>query len=150
MNVCFVDAINKRLIKNVRNLVLVGMLVLLTGCAGMVYTPNKQLIRHAIALQIQQTQEQLSEKLNLDFRGFEINHLSISKLQSISIENQPSYRVQGNYDLTLKLPKKKLTQPKKPFDVYLQIQKQGKTWRLLLPESNRKDVTPVWRSYLLK
>jgi hypothetical protein len=128
-------------------LVLIGiMLVFLTGCGGG-YIPNKQLVRKAIALQIEQTQDKLTEKLDLHFRGFGIDRLSISKQESLTIQSLPSYRVRGTYDLTLKLPKRELTQAHKPFDLYLQIQQQGKTWRLLLPDSSSSE---AWRSYLLK
>ncbi|MHC5818654.1 MAG: hypothetical protein ACYT04_22920, partial [Nostoc sp.] len=59
-------------------------------------------------------------------------------------------RVRGTYDLIVKLPKRRLTQPQKPFDVYLQIQQEGKTWRLLLPEKGIKDTQSIWRSYLIQ
>ncbi|MBF2016585.1 MAG: hypothetical protein IGS23_15570 [Rivularia sp. T60_A2020_040] len=124
------------------------LLVLLTACSFGTPSPNKQLIKKAIALSMQETQQQLSEKLNLDFGEFEINHLSIKQRKLMTVEGLPAFRIQGNYDLNLKLPKRTLAQPQKPFDVYLQLQKEGKTWRLLLPPRSNEN-TSIWHSYLL-
>ncbi|NJL78027.1 MAG: hypothetical protein HC836_00940 [Richelia sp. RM2_1_2] len=124
------------------------LLVLLTACSFGTPSPNKQLIKKAIALSMQETQQQLSEKLNLDFREFEINHLSIKQRKLMTVEGLPAFRIQGTYDLNLKLAKRTLAQPQKPFDVYLQLQKEGKTWRLLLPPLSNEN-TSIWHSYLL-
>ncbi|MFH7029241.1 MAG: hypothetical protein ACHBN1_28560 [Heteroscytonema crispum UTEX LB 1556] len=125
------------------------LLVLLTGCGG-IGLPTNQLVQKAIAFQLEKTQQQLSQQLDLDFRGFEIKRLSIKQQESLTIQNLPTYRLQGTYDLIFKLPKRQLTQPKKPFEVYLQVQKEGKTWRLLLPEKDSKDNKSVWRSYIIQ
>ncbi len=125
------------------------LLVLLTACGGSGFLPTSQLVQKAIAIQLEQTQQQLEGQLNLDFRGFEINRLKIRQEKSLTIQNLPVYRIRGTYNLVFKLPKRKLTQPEKPFEVYLQLQKEGKTWRLLFPQKDSKDSPPVWRSYLI-
>jgi hypothetical protein len=125
------------------------LLVLLTGCGG-IGLPTNQLVEKAIALQLEKTQQQLSQQLDLDFRGFEIKQLSIKQQESLRIQNLPTYRLQGTYDFIFKLPKRQLAQAKKPFEVYLQVQKEGKTWRLLLPEKDSKETKPVWRSYIIQ
>ena len=102
------------------------LLVLLSACSFGTPEPNKQLIKNAIALSMEETQQQLSQKLNLDFREFEINHLSIKQRQLMTVEHLPAFRIQGTYDLNLKLPKRSIEQPKKLFDIYLQLQKEGK------------------------
>ncbi len=124
------------------------MLVCLTACGGL-FTPNTQLVQKAIALQLEQTQQQLSQKLDLDVQGFEINRLSIRERQPMMVQNLQTYHLQGIYNLTFKLPQKTLEQSQKPFDIYLQRQKQGKTWRLLLKDADVQDSNPVWRSYLI-
>lgn len=123
------------------------LLWLLTACTTSVLAPTSQLVEKAIALELQQTQQQLNQQLDLDFQGFEINRLSITQQKALTVDNLPTYRVQGSYNLTFKLPKRKLTQPQKPFEVYLQLQREGKTWRLLVPEDHGKDSKQVWRSY---
>lgn len=126
------------------------LLVILTACGSNGYLPTNQLVQKAIAIQLQQTQQQLSQQLSLDFQGFEINRLKITQEKSLTIQNLPAYRLKGTYNLVFKLPKRKLTQPEKPFEVYLQLQKEGKTWRLLLPQKDSKDSQPNWRSYLIE
>ncbi len=131
-------------------LILIGIvLVSLTACNSL-FTPNTQLVQKAIAIQLKQTQQQLSQKLDLDFQGFEINRLSITERQPLMVQNLQTYHLQGSYDLIFQLPKKHLQQSQKPFDIYLQRQKQGKTWRLLLKDANSQDTNPVWRSYLIE
>jgi len=130
-------------------LVLTALLVLLTACGTIGLLPTSQLVQKAIALGLEQTQQQLSQKLDLDFQGFDIQRLEISEQKPLTIESLPAFRVRGTYDLIIKLPKRRLTQLQQPFEVYLQIQQEGKTWRLLLPERVNKDTQPIWRSYLL-
>ncbi|BAY22517.1 hypothetical protein NIES2100_22800 [Calothrix sp. NIES-2100] len=126
-----------------------SLLMLLTACGTIGLLPTSQLVQKAIALQLEQTQQQLSQKLDLDFQGFEIQKLAISEQKPLTIENLPAFRVRGKYDLTIKLPKRRLTQLQQPFEVYLQIQQEGKSWRLLLPERVGKNTEPIWHSYLI-
>ncbi|MBD2213865.1 hypothetical protein H6G64_05850 [Calothrix sp. FACHB-156] len=130
-------------------LVLTALLVLLTACGTIGLLPTNQLVQKAIALQLEQTQQQLSQKLDLDLQGFDIEKLAISEQKPLTIENLPAFRVRGTYDLIIKLPKRRLTQLQQPFEIYLQIQREGKTWRLLLPERVNKDTQPIWHSYLI-
>ncbi|MEH2081979.1 MAG: hypothetical protein V7K89_18980 [Nostoc sp.] len=134
----------------VRLVLTVILLVLMTACGSIGLLPTSDLVQKAIALGIEQTQQKLSQQLDLDFQGFEIKRLSITQEQPLTIENLPAFRVQGTYDLIIKLPKRRLTQPQKPFQVYLQIQQEGKTWRLLLPEKGSKNTQSIWRSYLIQ
>ncbi|WP_445638249.1 Lipoprotein [Nostoc sp. DSM 114161] len=131
-------------------LLTVILLILLTACGSIGLVPTSELVQKAIAFELEQAQQKLSQQLDLDFQGFEIKRLSISQEQPLTIENLPAFRVQGTYDLIVKLPKRRLTQPKKPFNLYLQIQQEGKTWRLLLPDKDSKDTQPIWRSYLIQ
>jgi hypothetical protein len=124
-------------------------LLLLTACGSIGLLPNTQLVKKAIALQLEQTQQQLQQKLDLDFQGFEIKHLRINQEKPLTIQNLPAFRVQGTYDLIFQLPKRELKQTQQPFEVYLQIQQEGKTWRLLLPEQGSKNTQQTWRSYLI-
>ncbi|MBH8551725.1 hypothetical protein I8751_04910 [Nostocaceae cyanobacterium CENA357] len=126
------------------------LLVLLTACGSIGLLPNSQLVQKAIALRLSQTQQQLNQQLDLDFQGFEIKHLSITQEQPLTIQNLPAFRVRGTYDLIVKLPKRQLTQPQQPFEVFMQIQQEGKTWRLLLPDKDGKTTQPTWRSYLIE
>ncbi|KZL50856.1 MULTISPECIES: hypothetical protein [Cyanophyceae] len=133
----------------VRFLITLILLVFLTGCGSIGLLPTTQLVQKAIALQVQQTQQQLHQKLNLDFQGFDIKGLKILQEQPLTIESLPAFRVRGTYDLILNLPKRQLKQLQQPFQVYLQIQQEGKSWRLLVPAQDSKDTPKTWRSYLI-
>lgn len=126
------------------------VLVLLAACGSIGLLPTSELVQKAIAFQLSQTQQQLSQQVDLDFQGFEIKRLSITQEQPLTIENLPAFRVRGNYDLIVKLPNRQLTQPQQAFDLYLQIQQEGKTWRLLLPDKGSKVTQRIWRSYIIE
>lgn len=123
------------------------MLVLLTAC-GTGLEPSSKIVQRALALQLEQTQQQLSQQLDLKINSFEISRVTISQQQRQKIQELPAYHVQGNYNVTLKLPKRRVTQ-QNPFDIYLQRQKEGKTWRLAIPQFSGKGTSPTWRSYLI-
>ncbi|MDJ0800766.1 MAG: hypothetical protein QNJ51_28815 [Calothrix sp. MO_167.B12] len=132
-----------------RLIVVAVLFLLLTACGNGVLPPNPNLIKQAIAIQLEQTQQQLKEQLDLDFQGFEINHLSITKKIPLMIEHLPAYHLQGVYNLKFNIPQHDLKQPQKPFDIYMQIQPEGKTWRLIIPDSNNQTSNRIWRSYLV-
>ena len=134
-----------------RGLIICLLILLLTACNNTSIGPNTDLVQKAITFGLQQTQDQLSQKLSLDTQGFNINHLHISQKRLFKLDNLPTYKLSGTYDLTFKLPERQITQAQKSFDVYLQLQKEGKTWRLLVPEleENHNQTTTNWYSYLI-
>jgi hypothetical protein len=138
--------INRNMIKWIFTSILI---ICLTACTSLALLPTPELVQKAIALQLEQTQQQLNQQLDLNFQKFNIQRISITQEQPLTIENLPAYRVQGNYDFTVKLPKRSFKQVQKPFEVYLQIQKEGKSWRLLIPEKNRQNPQSKWQSYLI-
>lgn len=121
------------------------LLILLTACGNMGTEPSSKLVQIAIALQIEQTQQQLSQQLGVEFKGFDIDHVKINKREPLEIQQLPAYHLSGTYDLTLKLPRQ-INQKHNPFDVYLQRQIEGKTWRLAIPQAG-KDTN--WITYLI-
>ena len=133
----------------IRLLLIVVLVISLTACGNGMFPPNRNLIKKAIAIQLEQTQQQLSQQLDLDFQGFEIDHLAIAKKIPLIVQRLPTYHLQGKYDLKFKIPKHDLKQNQKPFDIYMQLQREGKTWRLIIPDRNSEESNPVWRSYLV-
>lgn len=123
------------------------LLVLLTACGNVGLEPSSRLVQRAIALQVEQTQQQLSQQLGLNVLGFEINQVAVTKQEPLMIQNLAAYHVQGTYNVTLKLPRRVTQQ--NPFDIYLQRQKEGKTWRLALPRMGN-DPKLIWSTYLIQ
>ena len=115
------------------------LVLLLNGCSSV--EPNKEIVENAIALQtrlLQQQLQQISKPV--------ISHVNVTQKQPLSIDKLTAYRINGTYDL--KLPKQRLSQQKNPFDIYLQRQKEGKTWRLALPKVAKNGVF-TWLTYAL-
>ncbi|MGD1871860.1 MAG: hypothetical protein ACFB02_02290 [Mastigocoleus sp.] len=123
---------------------------LLAGCTNGIFVPNNNLIKQAIALELNQTGQQLTQQLDLDFQGFEINHLRVTQREPLQIQKLKTYHLAGTYDLKFNLPKRQIVQNRKHFDTYLQSQTEEKTWRVLIPDSKDNKIKTVWRSYLLK
>ncbi len=126
------------------------VLVLLTACGIDGLEPSHQIVQRAITLQVEQTQQQLSQQLGLSVKGWEINRVAVMKQEPLVVQDLSAYHIQGTYNVTLKLAKRRVTQEQNEFDIYLQRQKEGKTWRLALPASTFKDTAPIWRTYLIQ
>lgn len=131
-----------------RGLIICLLTLLLTACNNTSIGPSTELVQKAIAFNLENTQEELSQKLSLDTRGFNINHLHVDQKKLFKLENLPTYKLSGTYDLIFKLAEREITEKHKSFDVYLQMQKEGKTWRLLLPKIEENH-TKSWYSYLI-
>lgn len=132
-------------------LILIGILLgILTACGSLGTVPSNQLVQKALAIQLAQTQQQLNQQLKpVAPIKIEIARFKITSKQPLVGQNLPIYRVQGKSDLTVQLQKRRIKQQQKPFEVYLQRQNEGKTWRLLLPEASSKGNISNWRSYLI-
>lgn len=107
--------------------------------------PTKSLIKKAIALELTQTQQYLSEQLRLSQPlGFVIKGVQIQKTESLDLEALPTFHILGSYDLEMKLSQHSIHQKRNPFDLYLQRQIEAKTWRLAKPKSDGE-----WLTYAL-
>lgn len=130
------------------------LLWLLTACGTPRLEPSNQLVHKAITLQLSLAQKQLTQQLYPSElpqpAKFKITRLVVKDQEPLKIQNLPTYHVQGTYDLTIKLSTQRVTQQQNPFDIYLQRQSEGKTWRLLLPYLTGKDAQPTWSTYLIR
>ena len=134
------------------NLILIAIFTIaLTACSpntpSLGLAPSKPLVEKAIALQVRQTQQQLTQQLQSFPPKFDITQVRLKQLQPLFLGGLPTYRVRGYYNLTFKLQNQPVTQTKNNFDVFLQRQKEGKTWRLLIPEDISNTLPTRWRTY---
>jgi hypothetical protein len=129
-------------------------LVVLTACGTgtppLSLTPNKQVVEKAIALQVKQNQERLTQRLQSSPPNVEITQVTLKQLEPLFLDNLATYHIWGTYDLKIKLPSQQVTQQQRPFDVYLQRQPQGRTWRLVIPEGISNGSPVSWRTYLIR
>jgi hypothetical protein len=95
-------------------------------------TPGSDLVEQAIALELGQVQQELSQLLRLDAQPsqIQINQVTIRSEQPLTIQQLQAYRITGTYDYTFKSLTRQVTQRQIPFEVYLQRQQEGKTWRM--------------------
>ncbi|MGB3694129.1 MAG: hypothetical protein WA865_03760 [Spirulinaceae cyanobacterium] len=133
------------------------LILLLSACAGptppLTLAPGKNLVKQAVELQVSLAQKRLSEKLNASSAAWEISKIKIKDLKPLYVNNLATYHLKGTYNLKIKLDDKKVEQDKDDFDLYLQLQREGKTWRLLkrgLEKGETGESKPIWKTYLVR
>ncbi len=131
----------------------VVLVITLTACGASTpplgLAPTKQLVQKAIAFQVNQSQQQLTQQLQSSAQKFEITQVKLKQLEPLFVEDLPTYHILGTYTLNVKLPQRQLVQENNPFNIYLQRQREGKTWRLALRQDTGKNIQPTWRTYLI-
>jgi len=138
------------------------LVVLLTACGGNTppkgLAPGREIIKHAIARQLTLTEDRLNTQLDRSTpTNFDVKNLKVKTLNPLYIADLPTYEVSGTYTLKLNLPRQEITQQKNEFDIYLQRQAEGKTWRLLIrdktasgsSEEKSEEQVTAWASYLI-
>lgn len=127
------------------------LIVLLSACGTTTppreFAPNGKVVKKAIALQLNQAEQGLSAQLKASQPQLKINRITVKTIEPLYVAQLPTYHLQGTYNLTINLPRQQVTQ-KNRFDIYLQRQAEGKTWRLLKRETSRTG-TLSWISYLI-
>ena len=121
------------------------LVVLLTACGLPIAAPSHQLVERAIVQQLQQTQAELNQQLRLNVQptDLDIKRVVIAEQTPMTIDDLKAFRVRGTYNVITKLPKRQVTEQQNPFEVYLQRQKEGKTWRLARLETDDNG-NPLW------
>ncbi len=128
-----------------RRLCVIALAVLITACGSVGKGPTRQLVEQAIALQLSQTQQALGKQLKLSpvDSTIAVQHVTVTAQTPLIIDSLPAFRVQGIYDFTVKLPTREVSQRQNPFEVYLQRQAEGKTWRAARLETDEVGA-PIW------
>lgn len=119
--------------------------VWLAGCGVVGGGPPAEIVQGAIALQLEQIQQELGQELRLGEvpTTIAIKKVCIRDRQALTIQNLPAYQITGTCDYTVQLPHHAFPQKNNPFEVFVQSQSEGKTWRaayLKLDESGE----PIW------
>ncbi len=120
-----------------------------TATVPLEFAPDGNIVQKAIALQLSQRLNPLSQQLNTQKPQLDIGNINVKNIDRVVISELPTYHLQGTYNLQLILPRQKVKQNKNKFDVYLQRQAEGKTWRLLSKENKTSIEESPWKSYLI-
>lgn len=144
--------LNKKLF--IRGLLIILFSLTLTACQNatvpLEFAPDGQIVKQAIALQLGQRLNPLSEQLNTKKPDLDVSNINVKNIDTVVISNLPSYHLTGTYTLNLILARKKVKQKENKFDVYLQRQAEGKTWRLLSKDNKTSSGEVSWKSYLIR
>lgn len=124
-------------------MVLIGLLVACSATGG---SPNEALVKQAIALQLHLTQQQLKSPLHIE-RSPQLDVKGIQIINSDRLRDQklPTFHIQGTYNLDIQLSGQSIKQRQNPFEIYVQEQIEGETWRLLRPQATADGTE--WLSY---
>lgn len=113
------------------------------------FAPDGAVVQQAIAFQLERTQAELSRQLHTPPPRLNISQITVQTIEAIVVNRLPAYHLSGVYNLKLFLPRQTVTQTKNPFDLYLQRQQEGKSWRLLKRDIDPRTETVQWSSYLV-
>ena len=128
-------------------LMLIAALVCLTSCGKQ--GPDSKLVKRAIALEFGQAQIELSQQLRTQVPTFKIERVAIAQQTPLRIEGQAAYRIQGQYDASVKFPDQRYRQENNDFDIYLQQQGDTDSWRLAIPQEDTGTANQLWQTYIL-
>jgi hypothetical protein len=112
----------------------------LTGC-GLRPQPPRAVLLQALALQIQLTQAQVAQALDLQPPGLpEVSRVRLEEQQSLRIGEAAGLRLAGHFDW--RLPGDPI-RVDSPFELFLQQGERGQSWRLARPlgsgDGSRQD-----------
>ena len=129
------------------------LLILLNACTSYKppteFAPNGEIILQALTMQVKQTQNKLSTELELPAPDLGISKVKVTQIDPIYIDKLAAYHLTGTYTLKLKQSTKSIVQKDSVFELFLQRQIEGKTWRLLLKSLTSND-PEQWSSYLVR
>jgi hypothetical protein len=120
------------------------------------FQPTREVVQQAIALELSQNKAELRKHLSQHGQSgnpmpnYEVNRVEIWEQDPLKINGLLAYHVQGTYNLTIQLPEKRVTDRKNSFDLYLQRQAEGKTWRIAKPIKTEDNSAETWATYLVK
>ena len=124
------------------------LLLLMTGCqkgqAPREFAPDGTVIEQAMKMELRQYYRGLSQTLAAPPPDLDLKNIQVNQLDSFFLKGLPVYHVQGTYDLELTLPTQTETRKRNHFDLHLQRQTEGKTWRSL------KQVAAGWQSFAIR
>ncbi|MBP0038000.1 MAG: hypothetical protein J7519_09875 [Roseofilum sp. SID1] len=124
-------------------IVLIGLLVACSNTGG---SPRQALVKKAIALQLHLTQVQLNTPLHIERSPqLDVKGIQISSSDRLPDQKLPTFHIQGTYNLDIQLSGQTLKQRQNPFEIYVQEQIEGETWRLLRPQTTAEGTE--WLSY---
>jgi hypothetical protein len=113
----------------------------LAGC-GLQAQPPRSVLLQALALQIQLTQAQVAQALDLEAAGLpEVSRVRVEEQQPVRIGAAAGLRLVGRFDWRLAGDPIRVDSP---FELYLQQGERGQSWRLARPLGSSTGAQQDW------
>jgi hypothetical protein len=120
--------------------------LLLAGCHALDQQPPRSVLLSALAEQIQTTQLDVAQALQLEPMGLpQVSRVRLESQESIPIGTAKGWHLTGRFDWRLSGDPIRVDSP---FDLYLQAGERRETWRLARPLI-RQDGSADWLTYPL-
>ncbi len=81
--------------------------------------------------------------------GIRVTHIRVKERLPLTVGDRRGFKISGTYDLDLDREGWKTSQRRSPFEIYLQRQLEGKTWRLAHLNPGNQDHEAFWELYRL-
>lgn len=119
-----------------RTLTILMLAVLLSAC-NLFGGPNLDVVRRAIAYQVETSQQQLSPQFFTNPRTvpFKVKRIRVSETEPIRINDQAAFHVVGRYDIQFRSTLRPAPQVGNAFDVYVIQNREDERWWLARPDS---------------
>ncbi|BAQ63317.1 Slr0243 protein [Geminocystis sp. NIES-3709] len=111
------------------------------------FAPSPSIIEKALIFKLEYQQESLSRQLRLKKPNFIIKKINVTKIEPTIVFNLPTYHLEGTYKVKIKQNTLKNVLIDNTFNLDLQRQSRGKTWRILLKLEGKKPLE--YLSYLI-
>ena len=138
------------IIKTIKTVVIFSLVSLaslsLWGCSSsgvtppLEFTPSPQIIEKAIVMQLEQKYDRVTKKLDTKKPKYKITNIKVNKIEPTIKFSLPTYHLEGKYKLTIKNDRKKSKKVTSSFQIDLQRQSAGQTWRLIIPQKYHQTI----------
>ncbi|MEM9770262.1 MAG: hypothetical protein AAF889_01450 [Cyanobacteria bacterium P01_D01_bin.73] len=81
--------------------------------------------------------------------GVQVTHIRVKERLPLTVGDRAGFKISGTYELELTRDGRQTTQQRSPFEIYLQRQPEGKTWRLAHLNPGDQDHEATWELYRL-
>lgn len=118
------------------------ILILCMGCQGnqppLEFAPNATIIEKGIMFKLQKQHEYLSQHLQTQPPKLKVTKINIQNIQPTIINSLSTYHLEGTYKLNIQQKNKKNRTINNSFNLDLQRQAKGDTWRILIKAKDKK------------
>lgn len=132
-------------------IIYISIAILCVSCAiekpPLEFAPSPSIIEKALRFKLEHQQNSLSRQLRQSKSEFIISQINITKIEPTILLNLPTYHLEGRYKVILKKNNHKKRLINNTFDLDLQRQTRGKTWKILIKTETKKSVK--YSSYLI-